>query len=540
AGLAASLPVTVTNIAPVIGADFSLAEQGGQVVMDFDITDAESALASVRYTVLDLPGSPITVEKTLADGNLSRLSFDAAQLGGAQSFRVQIEVTDDAGAVVNRELLVDIALTAVTLSVPGSQLSGGQLLLTSADPGFTVSTVTPAGSRAGVSGYTLTLVARDGAQSDIVVSGPFSGSSDATGQLPLQLSEQGEYDLNLSVQDNLGRTVSEYTLSGESTATAQLPVLVDLEQPQILNVHTVQLPLAPAAGKYFIRAMADIVDLNLDSSKMISVLDNGVEQTTSFHVSAPPEHSDTYSFDFNVVPGNYNLIIKATDLAGNEIIFTTENIVVEPWTVPSMNMTVRDPDSTEMGGGKAIWLDLHFSEVVNGFSQDDLIATPAAGGEAGAFSEFSQLSATHWQVRYTAPAGVDTDITIQVSAGSYTAADDEMPGSEAQLSLSVIGSPLTTNITFQDGNTQVIKGERIEVTIVFNRPVLAEPVLTPANTEFVSFWSAPVINPDRTAFIFDLDTTEFDLGETVIGVEAGDQDQYGNMGQAVTAMLTVN
>ncbi len=540
AGLAASLPVTVTNIAPVIGADFSLFEQGGQVVMDVDITDAESALASVRYTVLDLPGSPITVEKTLADGNLSRLSFDAAQLGGAQSFRVQIEVTDDAGAVVNRELAVDIAQAAVTLTVPGSQLSGGQLLLTSADPSFTVSTEIPVGSRASVAGYTLTLVARDSAQSDIVVSGQFSGSSDATDQLPLQLPEQGEYDLTLRVQDSLGRTVSEYTLNGESTATAQLPVLVDLEQPQILNVHTVQLPLAPEAGKYFIRATADIVDLNLDSSKIISILDNGVEQIAALSFSAPPDHSDTYSFDFNVAPGNYNLIIKAADLAGNEKISTTESIVVESWTVPTMSMSVRDPDTAEVGGGKTIWLDLHFSEMVDGFSQDDLIATASAGGEAGIFSEFNQLSATHWQVRYTAPAGVDTDIAIQVSEGSYTAADDYMPGSGSNLSLTVIGTPLLTSISFQDGNTQVIKGEIIEVTIVFNRPVLTEPVLTPANTEFVSFWSAPVINADRTAFTFELDTTELDYGESVIGVEAGDQDQYGNMGQSVTAMLTVN
>ncbi|NAW65200.1 hypothetical protein CAG72_08215, partial [Photobacterium halotolerans] len=48
------------------------------------------------------------------------------------------------------------------------------------------------------------------------------------------------------------------------------------------------------------------------------------------------------------------------------------------------------------------------------------------------------------------------------------------------------------------------------------------------------------INADRTAFTFELDTTELDFGETVIGVEAGDQDQYGNMGQEVTATLTVN
>ncbi|WP_027254298.1 Ig-like domain-containing protein, partial [Photobacterium halotolerans] len=355
-----------------------------------------------------------------------------------------------------------------------------------------------------------------------------------------QLPEQGEYDLTLRVQDSLGRTVSEYTLNGESTASVQLPVLVDLEQPQILNVHTVQQPLAPEEGKYFIRATADIVDLNLDSSKIISILDNGVEQIAAFNFSAPPDHSDTYSFDFNVAPGNYNLIIKAADLAGNEKISSTESIVVEPWTVPTMSMSVRDPDGSDIGGGKAIWLDLQFSEAVDGFSLDDLAATAAMGDEAGVFGEFEQLSATHWQVRYTAPAGVDTDISIQVAEGSYTSADDYMAGSEANLSLTVIGSPLTTNISFQDGNTQVIKGEIIQVTIVFNRSVLTEPVLTPANTESVSFWSAVEINADRTAFTFELDTTELDFGEIVIGVEAGDQDQYGNMGQSVTAMLTVN
>ncbi|NAX45922.1 hypothetical protein CAG70_02750, partial [Photobacterium halotolerans] len=275
AGLAASVPVTVSNIAPVIGADFSLFEQGGQVVMDFDITDAESALASVRYTVLDLPGSPIIAEKTLADGNLSQLSFDAAQLGGAQSFRVQIEVTDDAGAVVNRELAVDIAQAAVTLTVPGGQLSGGQFLLTSADPGFTVSTVTPDGSRADVTGYTLTLVARDSAQSDIVVNGQFSGNVSVAGQLPVQIAEQGEYDLTLRVQDSLGRTVSEYTLNGDNTAVTQLPVLVDLENPVIADVQPQQQAVPPVNNDYVLQVTADISDLHLVDSTVTASLSNG-------------------------------------------------------------------------------------------------------------------------------------------------------------------------------------------------------------------------------------------------------------------------
>ncbi len=533
AGLAASVPVTVTNIAPVIGADFSLFEQGGQVVMDVDITDAESALASVRYTVLDLPGSPITVEKTLADGNLSRLSFDAAQLGSADSFRVQVQVTDDAGAVVNRELAVDIAQAAVTLTVPGSQLSGGQLLLTSADPSFTVSTEIPVGSRADVAGYTLTLVAREAAQSDIIMNGQFSGNASVTGQLPVQIAEQGEYDLTLRVQDSLGRTVSEYTLNGDSTATAQRPVLVDLENPVIANVHPQQQAVPPVNNEYVLQVSADISDLHLVNNAVTASLSNGGALIAPVAVIRPDAPSSTYLFEFLVEAGSYELTLNAADAAGHSQSQVVPSVTVAPWQVPTVAISTQD-GVTDLGSGQDTILVFDFSEPVTGFAAEDIVLTAASAGDAGTLSGLAEQSPGRWTAVYRAPVGVDTGVTLSVTADSYVSAATQLAGSAASLALDVVGSPLTASVSLPEGN-EVSRIGTIAVTFTFNRPVSGEVVPLPEE----GVWSNIRKNPAMTEITYDFSPQALAVGTHQVGVAAGYLDDYGNAGLAASVPVTV-
>ncbi|MCG2838005.1 hypothetical protein L6J37_14295 [Photobacterium sp. WH77] len=521
---------------PVIADVYSIgSDENGNVLMNFDISDEASGLSRVKYIVKDL-GDSFTIDKSSADDAIHQLTFESAKLGSKNSFRVYIEAEDNVGMNDKTEFTVNILKPQATLELLGAQKKDSNIVLANNTQTFNISTVTDPNSRAEVKGYVVTLEPQAAGLSPITLTGDFNGLTTATEIATLTESMQGPYHLKLSILDNLGRSLPSYTLKGEGSPVTISPLIIDMASPNILDVQAVQAPVMPTVdGKYTIRLTANIQDANLNSTKVVATLNGG---TNPSDYTKPAEASGVYTFDFKAAVGTHNLTIKATDYAGNEVTYPVANVVVEPWTVPEVNISLYDDKQTEVGGSKVVWLDLNFTEAVEELSKEDLMITSSAGGDVGYIEQFNRKNGTHWEVKYISPTGVDADINFSLPEGSYIAADDGMVGKPDSLGIKVFGTPLVTQITFPDGSSTVKQGQTLRVKFTFNRPIPDDIELTPQNG-WTTYWSAAQINSERTEFTYGLYSEQLNKGTQSIGVQAGYEDKYGNYGQGKTANIYV-
>ncbi|MDO6583852.1 hypothetical protein Q4491_21220 [Photobacterium sp. 2_MG-2023] len=521
---------------PVIADVYSIgSDENGNVLMNFDISDEASGLSRVKYIVKDL-GDSFTIDKSSADDAIHQLTFESAKLGSKNSFRVYIEAEDNVGMNDKTEFTVNILKPQTTLELLGAQKKDSNIVLANNTQTFNISTVTDPNSRAEVKGYVVTLEPQAAGLSPITLTGDFNGLTTATEIATLTESMQGPYHLKLSILDNLGRSLPSYTLKGEGSPVTISPLIIDMASPNILDVQAVQAPVMPTVdGKYTIRLTANIQDANLNSTKVVATLNGG---TNPSDYTKPAEASGVYTFDFKAAVGTHNLTIKATDYAGNEVTYPVANVVVEPWTVPEVNISLYDDKQTEVGGSKVVWLDLNFTEAVEELSKEDLMITSSAGGDVGYIEQFNRKNGTHWEVKYISPTGVDADINFSLPEGSYIAADDGMVGKPDSLGIKVFGTPLVTQITFPDGSSTVKQGQALRVKFTFNRPIPDDIELTPKNG-WTTYWSAAKINSERTEFTYGLYSEQLNKGTQSIGVQAGYEDKYGNYGQGKTANIYV-
>ncbi|MDO6706083.1 carboxypeptidase-like regulatory domain-containing protein [Photobacterium sp. 1_MG-2023] len=452
---------------PVIADVYSIGSDGnGNVLMNFDISDEASGLNSVKYIVKDL-GDSFTIEKSSTDDDIHQLAFESAKLGSKNSFRVYIEAEDNVGMDDKTEFTVNILKPQATLELLGAQKKDSNIVLANNTQTFNISTVTDPNSRAEVKGYVVTLDPQAEGLSPITLTGTFNGLTTATEIATLTESMQGPYHLKLSILDNLGRSLPSYTLKGESSPVTISPLIVDMARPNILNVQVVQQAVMPTVdGKYTIRLTANIQDANLNSTKVVATLNGG---TNPSDYTKPAEASGVYTFDFKAAVGTHDLMIKATDYAGNEVSTPYTDFVVEPWTVPEVTSFVAN--DKVIGGAKRTTLEINFSEEITDLSVDDFIATATVGGNHGYFENVREGYYNTWEVDYISPTGVDTEVMIQLKDGSYIAKDDGMPGKGSTVSLSVFDSPLIKSIEYISGSNKVSQYNMVTIKITFSRTI---------------------------------------------------------------------
>ncbi len=535
-----SVELGIDQAPPVISDVYNIGSDGnGNVLMKFDISDEASGMNQVEYHVKDL-GDTFIIKKTSDDDNIKQLTFDSALLGNESSFRVLVKAEDKVGQDIQKEFTVNIVKPQATLELLGAQKKDSNIVLANNTQTFNISTVTDPNSRAEVKGYVVTLDPQAAGLSPITLTGTFNGLTTATEIATLTESMQGPYHLKLSILDNLGRSLPSYTLKGESTPVTMSPLIIDMASPNILNVQAVQAAVMPTVdGKYTIRLTANIQDANLNSTKVVATLDGG---TSPSDYTKPAEASGVYTFDFKAAVGTHDLMIKATDYAGNEFSYPVPDVVVEPWTVPEVNIYLDNSSQSEVGGDKVVWFYLDFTEPVEGLTKEDLMITSSAGGDVGYIEQFNRKNSTHWEVKYISPTGVNADINFSLSEGSYIAADDKMVGKSGSLGIKVVGSPLVAQISFPDGSSTVTKGQKLRVKFTFNRSIPGSITPTPKNGSLPwdpTYWSNLNLNPERTEFVYELDSDKLNQGAQSIGVQAGYEDKYENYGQGKTANIYV-
>ncbi|QUJ69442.1 carboxypeptidase regulatory-like domain-containing protein (plasmid) [Photobacterium sp. GJ3] len=513
---------------PVISDVYSIgSDENGNVLMNFDISDEASGLNRVKYIVKDL-GDSFTIDKSSADDVIHQLAFESAKLGNKSSFRVYIEAEDNVGMVDKTEFTVNIVKPQATLELLGAQKKDSNIVLANNTQTFNISTVTDPNSRAEVKGYVVTLDPQAEGLSPITLIGTFNGLTTATEIATLTESMQGPYHLKLSILDNLGRSLPSYTLKGESSPVTISPLIVDMARPNILNVQVVQQAVMPTVdGKYTIRLTANIQDANLNSTKVVATLNGG---TNPSDYTKPAEASGVYTFDFKAAVGTHDLMIKATDYAGNEVSTPYTDFVVEPWTVPEVTrMTV---NQSEVGGNQTVTVTMDFSEAVTDITTDDFEAIADLGSDHGYFQNIqANRYNTIWYVDYVTPTGEDTNVTIYLKNGSYVAEDDGMPGKSENTNINVIASPLVKSIEMDKYTMKV--GETISGRITFNRPI-------ENNESYISeggeAWKNKWFNGDKELRFYYNATS---AGRHKVGIKPTLYDEYGNYNAETIVVVDV-
>ncbi|WP_162144629.1 Ig-like domain-containing protein, partial [Photobacterium halotolerans] len=487
------LELGIDNKPPKISDIYSISSNtSNQVLVNFDISDEDSGLKAVKYTVKDIGNSSFIVDKFAEDETIAQLEFDTSKLGNEKSFRVEIKATDNVDQVQTKDFTVDITKPTVTLELPSVEKEQSNLILENLNQTFNIITSAVPETRAEVMRYVFTLVALDPGLDNISVEGNFAGIDSATGSLNLNESLQGRYDLKLSVFDNLGRDISSFTLKDETVPTTQKPVLVDLANPVIANVQSQQQPIPPVDNKFVVHVFADISDHHLIDSTVTASLNQGGSTIAPVKIVRPDAPSNTYMFEFLVEAGSYELTLNAADAAGHSQSLVVPAVTVDPWQVPTVTVSTQD-GVTDLGSGQDTTLVFEFSEPVTGFAAEDIVLTTGGGGDAGTLSGLTEQSPGRWTAVYRAPVGVDTGITLSVTADSYVSAATQLSGSAASLSLDVIGSPLTASVSLPEGD-EVSRIGTIAVTFTFNRPVSGEVVPLPEE----GVWSNLRKNPAMT------------------------------------------
>lgn len=529
----ASVKLGIDQAPPVISDVFSIGSDGsGNVLMKFDISDEASGMSQVEYHVKDL-GDTFIIKKTSDDDNIKQLTFDSNRLGNQSNFRVLVKAEDKVGQDIQKEFTVNIIKPQATLELLGAQKVGSNIVLKNSSQTFNVTTVTDPNSRAKVEGYVVTLEPQVAGLSPITLSGEFNGLTTVTDIATLTEIMQGPYHLKLAILDNLGRSLPSYTLKGESSPVTMSPLIIDMANPMILNILPNQLKVQPEDGRYRLKVTADISDANLDPVSIIAKLKNSEGNLQNpASLTKPAEPSGTYGFEFAVIPGVYDLEITAKDYAGNPVTEVQQGIVIEAWTVPTV--TITSPDGVEMGGNKTKTLSIQFSEGIEGFTVDDLVATPTVGSNVGYFSNFKVKSGNRWEVDYISPNGLDTDVNISIPEGSYVSSDDQMPGDPAEMNIAVIGSPLIATIQFVNGTTVKRKTDNL-VKITFNRPIVVgfEHI-----GSYWDYWTISSSNSDNTELFYNFYSKE-NASSYLVGLQSGFRDIYENEGQESTVYINL-
>lgn len=523
-----SVKLGIDQAPPVIADVYSIGSDGnGNVLMKFDISDEASGMSQVEYRVKDL-GDTFIINKTSDDDSIKQVSFDSARLGNQSNFRVVVKAEDKVGQEAMKEFTVNIVKPQATLELLGAQKKDSNIVLANNTQTFNISTVTDPNSRAEVKGYVVTLDPQAAGLSPITLTGDFNGLTTATNIATLAESMQGPYHLKLTILDNLGRSLPSYTLKGESTPVTMSPLIIDMASPIILDVQTEQLPVQPGAdGKYTFRLSAKIQDANLNSTMVVATLDDG---TNPSDYTKPVEVSGVYTFDFKAAVGTHNLMIKATDYAGNEVSNPVSNVVVEPWSVPVVNnMYV---DNTVVGGNQTVEVTMEFSEPVTDITVDDFEAIADLGSEHGYFKNVSSgRNNMTWYVEYVTPSGEDTNVTIYLKNGSYVAEDDGMPGKLKNTNLNVIASPLVNSISVNTNSIRV--GERLQGTIIFNRPIKDyETYIEEGGDAWKDRWSG---DAKKLVFLYEAQYP----GRHKVGITSDLHDHYGNAIEETTVIVNV-
>ena len=224
-----------------------------------------------------------------------------------------------------------------------------------------------------------------------------------------------------------------------------------------------------------------------DTLELSFALDEAIGTTPSVTIAdqtASVSTADGQNFTANIlVPasvqqGDVSYVINASDDAGNdaqEVSGTFSNVQLD---TQAPSVTIRMPNDTRTG---KFDVDFTLSEDSSDFTQDDIAVTGAANSLLG----FTPESASRY--RATINPGTDGDITVSVSAGTFT---DRAGNTNQAAAQATIGADIThpeiqnVNISGPDpDNNQVKAGDSVTLSFEVSEDITNNPTVNIGETQ---------------------------------------------------------
>ncbi|MDV6342457.1 Ig-like domain-containing protein [Nitrosomonas sp. Is24] len=269
----------------------------------------------------------------------------------------------------------------------------------------------------------------------------------------------GSYSFTAKVTDAAGN-VSE---------SAACVIAIDATNP---NPATSIVSLSDDTGisgiDYVTSDNTPVLTITAEAESTVEVfLDDGSDEIFIGSANEVTGQSGTFTFDFvdngivELGDGEYDLIIKATDAAGN--VYSTQQVITIDTTAPTATITVADD---ALKAGETSLVTITFSEVVSGFTNSDLTI---ANGTLSTVS--STDGGVTWTASFTPSTGIEdaSNVITLASASVMDAAGNSNSGATDSNNYAIDTKRPTAAI--EVAKSALKAGETSLVTITFSGAV---------------------------------------------------------------------